>query len=106
MLTEAEVQTVAEKILRDKLGSFGFQAAEVHAGFDHDGESALFVEAKFAPNAPLLAGRESSEALVALSKALLKRNEQRFPYLSLRYPDDERPEDDEDEAPIQSSERH
>ncbi|HLH11744.1 MAG TPA: hypothetical protein VKV77_07700 [Methylovirgula sp.] len=92
MLTEPEVQAVAQRILREKLGPFGFSEARVNAGLDHDGEPALFVDAIFQPNAPNIGGRASSEALVALRNALLEKDEERFPYLLLRYPDDEFPE--------------
>lgn len=93
MLTEAEAQVIAQNVLTDRLGPFGFDEAVVHAGLNHDGEPALFVDAIFRPNAPSLGGRASTEALSALRDAFLARNEERFPYLSLRYPDDERPED-------------
>lgn len=98
MLTEAETQAIAEKVLRQKFGPFGFAEVAVHAGLNHDGEQAFFVDAIFQRNAPSLATRASTEALNALRAALLERNEQRFPYLSLCYPDDERPED----APYQT----
>jgi hypothetical protein len=44
------------------------------------------------PNSPPVGGKSSSEAHGALIEALLKHGEQRFPYLLLRYPDDERGE--------------
>lgn len=92
-MNEAEAQAIAQRVLQQKLGPFGFVEAVVHAGLDHDEEPALFVDAIFQPSAPNIGGLASSEALVALRNALQERGEQRFPYLSLRYPDDERPED-------------
>lgn len=92
-MTDDEVRSVADIILRDKLGQFGFDASQVTSGRDHDGDPALFIVAGFKPGSGPVPGKASNEALGALSDALLAKGEERFPYLSHRYPDDERPED-------------
>jgi len=83
---------VIDYVLRDKLGPYGLDHVEAKAGIDHDGEPALFIDAILKPNSQLVAGKIYAEVLGALSDALLKRGERRFPYLSLRHPDEERAE--------------
>lgn len=79
-------------VLRESLGAYGFDHADVRVDYDHDGEEALFIDAVLKPETPLVEGRIYSAALGALSNALLQRKDRRFPYLRLRHPDDERPE--------------
>lgn len=87
-MTEVPI-AVIDAVLRETLGPYGFDHAEVKAGVDHDGEDALFIDAILKPESPLVEGKTYSEALGALSRALLSRNDPRFPYLMLRHPDDE-----------------
>lgn len=87
-MSEAPVGII-DAVLREKLGSYGFDHAEVKADVDHDGEPALFIDAVLKPNSQLVEGKIYSEAIGALSSALLRLGERRFPYLLLRHPDDE-----------------
>lgn len=91
-MTETEAQAIAQNILRAKLKKFGFVNVEVHAGFDHDNEPALFLDAAFEPDSPLIDGAASAEALTSLRNAFRARGEERFPYIFFHHPDDERDE--------------
>ena len=90
-MTEAPIDVI-DDVLRKTLGPFGFVHAEVRSGEDHAGEQALFIVADLKPGAPLIEGKVSDEALGGLIQALRKRGDQRFPYLHIRHPDQERAE--------------
>jgi hypothetical protein len=83
---------IIDYVLRDKLGPYGLDHVEVKADIDHDGEPALFIDAILKPNSELVGGKVYADVLGALSDALLKGGERRFPYLMLRHPDEERAE--------------
>ncbi len=82
-------KNLIEAVLRETLGPYGFDHSDVRADYDHDGEEALFIDAVLKPNSPLVEGKIYSKALGALSDALLKHDERRFPYLMLRHLDEE-----------------
>lgn len=84
---------VIEGAVRSKLEPHGLERVVSRAGFDHDGDPALFVYAILAPNSPLVPGEVSAAANVALNDALSGIGDQPFAYLYIRRPDDERPED-------------
>lgn len=97
-MTEDEIRSLADDVLRASFGRFGFDHAEVRADLDHDGEPALFVDAIFRPGSiqkdrPAFADA-FGEALGALRDSLLDGGENRFPYLLPFYPDDEFAEDE------------
>jgi hypothetical protein len=84
--------SIIDDILQSKLSAHGLDYVEAKAGVDHDGEPALFIDAVLKPNSQLVGGKIYAEVLGALSDALLKHGERRFPYLFLRHPDEERAE--------------
>ncbi len=75
-----------DAVLKEMLGSHGFDHSDVRADYDHDGEEALFIDAILKPKTPVVEGKAYSAALGALSNALLARGDRRFPYLALRHP--------------------
>ena len=83
-----------EKALRKALGSFGLERVEVSAGYDHDGEAAVFVTALLPLHTPPLPGDVSGSASVAVAQALENAGDERLSYVYLRRPDDERPLDE------------
>ena len=87
-MTEAP-KPLIDDVLRETLGAHGFDHAETKVDWDHDGEEALFIDAILKPNSPLVKAEAYSGALGALSDALLKNGDRRFPYLRLHHPDDE-----------------
>jgi hypothetical protein len=95
VLSESEIQDIADTALRETVGTAGYVKAEVRSGVDHDGEKAVFIRAIFRPGAGPIGGEAAVKSLSAVSDALLARGEERFPYLTNFYPDDF-PEDDAD----------
>jgi hypothetical protein len=87
-MTEAPKDLI-DAVLRETLGPYGFDYSDVRVDYDHDGEEALFIDAILRPKTPLIEGKVYSEALSALSNALLARKDRRFPYLMLRHLDEE-----------------
>lgn len=81
-----------ENAVRSKLGPYGLDRVETKAGFDHDGDPALFIYAVLVPNSDVVPGEVSAAANVALNEAL-GSDDRRFAYLYIQHPDDERPED-------------
>lgn len=78
---------VAGDVLRELLDGFGFEAATITAGQDHDGEPVLFVDIKYRWGAPAIP-RDVSFGLVRnLRDALLRVGEKRFPHVRHKIPD-------------------
>lgn len=93
-MNDAQIQAVADKILRPALGAFGYERAEVRSGFDYSDEPAIYVDAVLGKGSPDLGPGILMNAHYALSKALLAEGEERFPYLGTRrLDDDDRPEE-------------
>jgi hypothetical protein len=92
-MTDEEVRRLADTVLRELLGSVGYESVEVHGGVDNDGDPALFLDAILAPKSPVVSGSIYGEALATLRSALAQSGETRFPYLQLKHPDDVRPND-------------
>jgi hypothetical protein len=90
-ITSAEV----EEALRNVLGSFGLDHVDLKEGYDHDGDAAVFVTAVLKPDTRPIPGDISASANVAVAKVLEQAGDDRYSYLYLRRPNDERPEDDE-----------
>jgi hypothetical protein len=90
-ITSAEI----EEALRNVLGSFGLDHVELKEGYDHDGDAAVFVTAMLKPDKRLIPGDISASASVAVAEVLEQAGDDRFSYLYLKHPDDERPVDDE-----------
>lgn len=88
-----------EEALRGILNSVGLDHIELAEGFDHDGDSAVFITAVIAPNVPApLPGEVSASASVAVAQAMHAAGDDRLSYLYIRRPDDERPEEEEASA--------
>jgi hypothetical protein len=93
-MNDAQIQAVAEKILRPALGNYGYERAEVRSGNDFSDEPAIYVDAVLGKGAPDLGPGVLMNAHYALSEALLAEGEERFPYLGTkRLNDDDRPEE-------------
>ena len=86
-MTNAEIKAIAHRVLQSSLASRGLDRIEVRVESDDVDEPELFVDAYMKPEAGSLGGGVTSGALHALSTALLEAGEMRFPYLRLRYPD-------------------
>jgi hypothetical protein len=88
-MSEAPTNLI-EDVLRKELSPHGLDYVRVKVDEDHDGEPALFIDAFLKPNTQLIEAKIYDEAHKALSDALLRQGDFRFPYLFLRHPDDER----------------
>lgn len=85
-----EVHELAERIVRESLGSLGVERVEIEERLDQDDEEALFVTATLTPSDKAVEGRISAKAVTALRNALLDNDEQRFPYLTIRHSERQR----------------
>jgi hypothetical protein len=97
-MKDEQIAAMINDLLRTKLGHLGFDHAVVKSGRDHADEPALFIDAVFKPGSGPLDGPTFSGALRVLSDGLIERGDQRFPYLTSYYPDDEIAEDAEGPA--------
>jgi hypothetical protein len=86
-----DIEKDIEKALRKEFGSFGLDHVELKAGFDHDGDPAVFVTAVLPLQAPLMPGDISAAANVAVAQVLYNAGDERLSYLHIHRPDDERP---------------
>ena len=94
-MTMDEIKTVTVRSLKETLGSFGFERADVAAGVDHDGDNALFVTAYFASTSQPAGERPLVHAMGSLRRHLLDSGEERFPYLRSDFPDEDILADDD-----------
>ncbi len=93
-MKDAEIQAIADNVLRARLGRFGFQRVEVRSGVDYSNDPAVYIDAVLGEGAPALEPDTLMDANVALSNALLEKGEERFPYLYMkRLGDDDRPDE-------------
>lgn len=70
-----------ERVLKERMGPFGFQGAKVDPGWDHDGDPVLFIEARYnLSDRPIDAG-VTFGLLRALREALEAAGETRFPHI-------------------------
>lgn len=68
-------------VLKRELGKYGFVNAKIKFRKDHDGEEAIFIDAKYEPRDIRLDSRATARARDMLRSALLSIDEQRFPYI-------------------------
>jgi hypothetical protein len=75
--TNAAVQ----EFLRRRLNQYGFERADVHAGEDHSGDPALFIDAYYRLTNEPLERELLVHLLTELRGLLLNRGERRFPHM-------------------------
>jgi hypothetical protein len=78
-MTKEEVKKLADRLLAEDLGKFGFREVEVSTGEDEDGDEFFDISAHFNPSRTPLDPRASIRATSRLRKALLDAGENRFP---------------------------
>jgi phenylalanyl-tRNA synthetase alpha chain len=83
-----------EAALKKTLGAYKFERVEIREDVDHDGEAAVFITAVLQPATPPIPGNVSASANVAIAEAMKNAGDERFSYLYIRRPDDERPVDE------------
>lgn len=88
-LTTANAETVeaVQKTLRKYLARYGFERADVHAGRDHSGDPALFVDAFYRVTDVPLETIFLLKTLTELRETLIHMGESRFPHLRHHFDD-------------------
>lgn len=75
------VEKAVLRVLKARLGHLGFQRAEVHAGEDHNGEPALFVDAQYNLSHDPIDPGATLGLLQVLRRELEAVGETRFPHV-------------------------
>jgi hypothetical protein len=70
-----------QKLLKERLGRYGFERAMVNAGSDHSGDPALFIDAYYRLSGEPVKTIEILHLLSDLRNLLVHSGESRFPYL-------------------------
>lgn len=94
-MTDADVKAIADRVLGLHLSGSGLDHIEISVDRDDPDAPTLLVEAFMKPGVSSVGGRMVSAAHDELSQSLLSAGEERFPYLRVRYPDDEALVDDD-----------
>jgi hypothetical protein len=76
-----DVAGIINEVLTRRLGRYGFRRAEIRADLDHNGDPALFVEARYRRTDAPVDGRETAGARSEIRRRLLEVGEDRFPYI-------------------------
>jgi len=81
MEAELKVEDTVRSLFRDQLGRYGFERAEIHAGQDHSGDPALFIDAYYNLSREPLETLTLLRLLTELRNRLIRAGERRFPYV-------------------------
>ena len=79
------VQTAIQQLLKERLDRYGFERAEIHAGRDHSGDPALFIDAFYHFSTQPIQTALILHLLAELRRLLLSKGEQRFLYVRHRF---------------------
>ena len=83
-----EIEQLIERTIREAMKPYGFRAARVRAGEDHDGDPVLWVEVEFDFTDGLFDYTRTSVVETIVRASLLEHGEMRFAHF--RYEFDER----------------
>ena len=92
MLTTAQVTEIADKILRSRLEEFGYDRVEVRTVKDEENQDALYLVGHLHKSSKLVPGKVLNETIAELGSALLRENDERFPYVAIEREGEELPE--------------
>ena len=81
------VVTAIERILRKRMGSYGFERVAVSTGVDHDGDEVLFIDAEYKYLKRPIDVRATVGLTNELRDALERLGEDRFPHVRHRFDD-------------------
>lgn len=87
-----EVVSLVERTVRERLGALA-DAIETRFEENQQGEPAIFIDIFLSADAPRTLGSRFAEAQLALVAALEGQGDTRFPYLSLKWPNDQYPKE-------------
>jgi hypothetical protein len=88
--TTEEIEAIVYVVLSERVGVYGFDGATVRAGLDHDGEEALFIEARYKLTENEIEAGAFYGLTSALRGALAETGEDRFPYIRHRFDERQR----------------
>lgn len=79
-------EAVAEirRLLRERMGRFGFREADVRPGRDHDGDPVIFVEAAYDVSDAQIDPKVAISLIGEVRRALEALGEDRFPHIRHR----------------------
>ena len=80
-----EIVELIERTVHAAVDSFGLRSVEVRAGPDHDGDPAIFIEAKHDLSKKPIDPEVNAKLSMDLWQLLLDAGETRFPYVWHRY---------------------
>ncbi|MFO7858448.1 MAG: hypothetical protein R6V11_05935 [Ectothiorhodospiraceae bacterium] len=83
--TDEQIETIVNRVLAERVGLYGFDGATVRAGVDHDGDAALFIEARYALTKSEIDAGAFYGLTSAVRAALAQTGEDRFPYIRHRF---------------------
>jgi len=78
-MTESELKTLADRLLSEDLGKYGFREVEVSTAEDEDRDEFFDISAYFNPSRTPLDPRASIRSTSRLRQAMLDAGEKRFP---------------------------
>jgi len=89
-MTAKEIENIVNRVLSERVGTYGFNGASVHVGQDHDGDEALFIEARYAHTDREIDPGAFYGLTSAVRAALAHAGEDRFPYIRHRFDERQR----------------
>ena len=85
-----EIRETVRRVMKEQLGEVGLQETRVEAGWDHDGDSALFVDAYFQLSEKPLDPAAFFPLTRYLLEALAEHGEERFPYIRYHFDENQK----------------
>lgn len=76
-----QVTDIVNRVLDERVGAFGFSEANVKGGYDHDGDEALFIDARYDHTEQEIDAGAFYGLTGAVREALAAAGEHRFPYI-------------------------
>ena len=78
---EPQVKRTIERVLRKRLAAFGLNRTKIRAGWDHEGDPVLFVDAYYKRLDRPIEAKATFGLPTELRTALAELGESRFPYI-------------------------
>lgn len=88
--TTERITEVVNSVLAERVGDYGFSGATVREDVDHDGDEALFIEARYALTESDIDAGAFYGLTSAVRAALAEAGEDRFPYIRHRFDERQR----------------
>lgn len=89
-VTVEQIEEIVNRVLTERVGAYGFNGATVRVGQDHDGDEALFIEARYAHTDREIDPGAFYGLTSVVRGALAAAGEDRFPYIRHRFDERQR----------------